>query len=53
MAQQCNLSAERRRRGLCPSTADVAVVETMRLRCFQQIQGRETRPSLRLNICSR
>ena len=51
MAQQCNRSVERRRRGMVPFAAqDVAVVETLSLRCFQSVQGRETRPSLRLNL---
>jgi hypothetical protein len=37
-----------------PSAAEeVAVVETPILRCCQRISGRETRPSLWLNICLR
>jgi hypothetical protein len=52
MAQQCNRSAEHRHRGMFPSAAEeVAVVETPSLRSFQQVQGRETCPSLRLNLC--
>jgi len=52
MAEQCNRSAERRRRGMFPSGAEeVAVVETPSLRCFQRVGVRETRPSLRLNLC--
>jgi hypothetical protein len=52
MAPQCNRSAERRRRGMFPSPAEeVTVVETPSLRCFQRVRGRETRPSLQLNLC--
>jgi len=52
MAQQCNRSAEHLRWGMFPSMAEeVAVVETLSLRCFQSVRGWETRPSLRLNLC--
>jgi hypothetical protein len=52
MAQQCNRSAERRRRGMSPSAGEVvAVVETPSLQCFQRVRGRETRPILQLNLC--
>jgi len=51
MAQQCNRSAERRHRGIFPPAADVVVVESPSLRSFQHVRGRETRPSLRLNLC--
>jgi len=51
MAQQCNRSAERQHQGIFPFAAVVAVVEAPSLRCFQHVQGRETRPSLRLNLC--
>jgi len=54
MAQQCNRSVERRRRGMFPSAAEeVAVVETLSLRCSQRVRGREMRPSLQLNLCYR
>ena len=47
MAQQCDHSEERRRRGIFPSAAEeLAVVETPRLRYFQPVPRRETRPSL-------
>jgi len=52
MAQQCNSFVERRHQGMLTSGAEeVAVVETPSQRCFQCIQGRETRQSLRLNLC--
>jgi len=51
MAQQCHQSAERRRCGISPFTAEaVAVVEAVGLRCFLRVRGRETRPSLQLNL---
>jgi len=51
MAQQCNRSAVHWRWGILPSAAQVAVDETLREQCFQRVRGRETRPSLRLNLC--
>ena len=45
--QQCNRSAERRRRGMFLSPAEeVAMVDTPSLQCFQCVRGREMRPSL-------
>jgi len=50
LAQQSNHSAERRQRGTFPSREEeVVVVETVSLRCFQCVRGREMRTSLRLN----
>jgi len=38
MAEQCDRSAEGRRRGMFPSSAQVvAVVETLSLQCFQRV----------------
>jgi hypothetical protein len=53
MAQQCNRSAERQCRGMFPSAAEEeeVVVETPSLRCLQRVRGRETSPSLQLNLC--
>ena len=54
MAQPRTRSALCRRRGLFPSVVEeVAVVDAVRLQCFQCFRGRETRPSLRLNLCYR
>jgi hypothetical protein len=51
MVQQCNGSVERQRWGVYLSAAEVAVVETLSLGCFQRVPCRETRPILRLNLC--
>jgi len=54
MAQQCNLSAVRWRRGFFPSVAEaVAVVESLSLRCFEHVLDWETRLSQQLNLCER
>jgi len=53
VAQQYNGSVEHRHRGMIQSGAEeVAVVETPSLRCFQCARGKETHPSLRLNLDS-
>ena len=47
MVQQCDPSAEHRCLGMFPSVAgEVAVVETLSLRCVQGVRGRETLPNL-------
>jgi len=52
MAQQCNRSVEHWCWGMCTSAAEeLAVVETPSQQCFQGVRRRETRPSLRLNLC--
>jgi len=52
MVQQCIRSAKHRGWGMFPSAPDeVAAVETLSLRCCQGVRVRETRPSLRLNVC--
>ena len=52
MAQQCSRSAECRRRGIfLLAAAEVAVVENLSLRYVEGVHGRETSPSLRLNLC--
>jgi len=54
MAQECDCSVEHWHRGMFLSLAEeVPVVETPSLRCFQRVRGRETSPSLRLNLCYR
>jgi len=51
-AQQYTRSAEHQCRGIILSAAEeVAVSETLRLRCCQGVRGRVTRPSLRQNLC--
>jgi hypothetical protein len=52
MAQQFNRSAERLPRDMLPSAPEqVAVVKAESLRCFPPVRVRETRPTLRLNLC--
>jgi hypothetical protein len=51
MAHQSNSLVEHRHRNMFPSALEeAAVVETGSLRCFPRVRGRETRPSLQLNL---
>jgi len=53
-AQQCNRSTKCQHWGMFSAAAeDVAVIETPSLQWFQLVRGKETRPSLQLNLCER